>query len=639
MIATLRQTLPAVDTYLAIFQPTLANNLADVLRALLKNREAFLPNAAADRDPHATLIALLGALDTFLTIKVQNELVPVVNTRLPDGNVKLYFNEVIVGTLMFTKRVAFGTVLAWDTHPVDPDAFTEALAGVMTMLLGRSLVLVGEGLMAAMQADMVRACQHAASQIESSKDPFRAMHLRANPEIKALIADTLRIGGEVFGPLPDETRRRLRFILYDIMETLPPSDAAQASLIDNLADQFFIPNRDSLDELTQELLAISRDRFALFVERVLEAGAEFALNAIEDFVKEVIQTVLKWVGNIEDAIRTLFDHLMQLEQALQQLIDQAQRALGDAAQRLDALLEQFSKQTLRVRLRQNIAGEFYRRGKSLLADNGLYRSLPQAAKQIVKGVLRDLINDVIQGPVLDPLFDAIGAVAGELDDVLDDVRSLNPHQPLAPQLLDLVIDRIEDRVRDAFGGTKPRIEVGFNVSVLEFTAHFGLGTIDLPFNKLFAILRDAIAALNFYESALQAAAAALAHAFETSLQLETKQDERDHARANHDRLAQNSPRVHHRAQDRDNREPGTVTRLRRRCRRADQFGRHAAVVSGTCARRAAASAYLPQRPARAAAIARTCRPARPLARAAGIGGRRPDPLSPFRRRDCYRAGR
>ena len=135
--------------------------------------------------------------------------------------------------------------------------------------------------MAALQADMQRACTHAASKIDGPKDPFRAIGIPPNPELKALLAETLRIGGEVFGPLPEETRHNLRFALYDVMETLPPSEADKSSLVENLADQFFIPNQESLEDLSEQLLAISRERFQLFVERVLEASGQVVLGLIE----------------------------------------------------------------------------------------------------------------------------------------------------------------------------------------------------------------------------------------------------------------------------------------------------------------------------------------------------------------------
>jgi hypothetical protein len=34
------------------------------------------------------------------------------------------------------------------------------------------------------------------------------------------------------------------------------------------------------------------------------------------------------------------------------------------------------------------------------------------------------------------------------------MRELDPDEPLAPQLLGLVLERLEDRLRDAFGGDK-----------------------------------------------------------------------------------------------------------------------------------------------------------------------------------------
>jgi hypothetical protein len=537
VIATLRDAVPEVDAFLDVFQdPKIASNLTDVLRALVQNREAFVSNASGKRDPQETLRVLLGVLDAFITIKIQQELVPALDRQISDSNLRLYFDEVLIGTLLYVKNVAFQTVLDWEKHPVDRSAFTEALAAVMTMLLGRSLVLVGDGFMAALQADMKRACDHAASKIDGPRDPFSAMGIPASPELKALLVDTLRVGGEVFGPLPDDTRRNLRFVLYDVMETLPPGAAEQAGFTANLADQFFIPNQASLQELADQLLAISRDRFALFVERVLEAGGNFILQATEAFIQDVIRTVLQWAKDLENAIKTLFDAIGDLDRAIQGLIAQAQQAFDNAVQKLQTLLAQFTNPTLRQRLRQGIADQVYRDAKAVLAGIPLYGSLPSDARRAVRNALRDVVHDLVTSPILDPMLDAIGGIGGELDGVLDDVRELNPNAPLGPQLLDLLIDRMEDRIRDAFGGASPRVDVGFTITVLGFSQHFSLGSIALPFGTLFTILRDAIGALDFYQNTLAAAAAALASAFRISLDLQAKQDERDHKKSDHDRL-------------------------------------------------------------------------------------------------------
>jgi hypothetical protein len=195
-------------------------------------------------------------------------LVPALNQRIADDNLNLYFNEVIMGTLRFIKDVAFQTVLDWEKNPVDQEAFKEALAGVMTMLLGRSLVLVGDGFMTSLQSDMKRACEFAAPQISSRNDPFKAMGITASPELKMLLADTLRVGWEVFGPLPPDARRRLRLVLYDVMETLPP-DAA-GTLLE------FIAGRDHLIAGTNTLVVVVIDPGGQRSQQVVSFGVTAA---------------------------------------------------------------------------------------------------------------------------------------------------------------------------------------------------------------------------------------------------------------------------------------------------------------------------------------------------------------------------
>ncbi len=526
-ITTLRDAIPAVDEYLSIFhQPVVANTLNNVVHTLLQSGGAFVRNKSGDIDPQETLRILLGALDAFLTQKIDQELVPEVNQRIADDNLNLYFNEVVVNTLIFINDVAFQTVLDWEKKPVDQDAFKEALASVMTMLLGRSLVLVGDGFMAALQADMQRACEYAAGQMSSRNDPFKAIGLSASPALKALVADILRVGGEVFGPLPEDARRRLRFVLYDVMETLPPTAAAQSDFLENLSDQFFIPNQEYVDELSDEMLSISLDRFQLFVERVLQSGGEFILDAIEAFIKQMTEAVLKWAKDLGSAIKDLLDRIAHLDELIQDLKVQAQQAFDRATEELDALLEMFSARGFRDRLRSAIVNQIYKDAKAVLADNPVYRNLPRDIRKSIRRALKDFIQDTIEGPLLDPIFDAIGTIAGELDSILDDVQELNPHEPLGPQLLDLLVDRMEDSIRDMFGGARPNINVGFTVTVFGMSQHFSLGKVKLSFTDLFRILREAIDYLSFYESQLEAAAGELGKAFSLAIDIQSKQDER-----------------------------------------------------------------------------------------------------------------
>ncbi len=523
IIAALRDLVPSIDEYLSIFRnPKVADDLRAILRTLLQNREAFIRNSGGDFDPQATLGVLLNVIDAFVTAKIEQELVPAINRQISDGNIKLYFNEVLVGTLLYIKEVAFETVLEWETTSVDRKAFTEALSSVMTMLIGRSLVLVADGFMAVLQTNMQAACAYAASRLDAQKGPFEAIGVAVSPELKALLADTLRIGGEIFGPLPEDTRQRLRSVLYDVMEALPPTQAERASFLTNLADQFFIPNEDSVRALSDQLLAISRQRFQLFVERVLETGGTLLANAIEDIIKQVVETVLHWATELEQSIGSLLNDVRQLGQLIQAAMAQAQQAFAKAIQQLKLLVDQFSNQNFRATIREALTNEFLQIGKGVLAGNPLYRSLPREARNLVTSILHDVIHDLVDAPILNPLLDSIGAVAGDLDSMLDDIRELNPNQSLGPQLLDLLIDRMEDRIRDTFG-SNPRISVGFYVSLFGFSQHFSLGTLELPFATVFTLLRNVINAAEFYNAALEQAAADLGAAFSKSLDLTTKQ--------------------------------------------------------------------------------------------------------------------
>jgi hypothetical protein len=536
VISTLRSTLPGVDEYLSIFQqPGISNNINGVLRALLNNSEAFARDASGAVDPKATLRLLLGALDAFLTLKIEQDLIPAVHKRVTDDHINLYFNELLIATLFFVKRVAFQAVLDWDTRPVDKQAFKEALAGVMTMLLGRSLVLVGDGFMAVLQGEMQRACQHASDNLNSRNDPFKAMGVPASPELKTLIKDTLRIGGEVFGPLPTDTRRRLRLILYDVMETLPPTEAAQRDFLANLTDQFFIPNEAQLSELTDELLEISGARYQLFVEKVLETGGNWILETIEDFIQQFAADVLRWAKQLDRTIEDLFEQIAQLAETIKDLALEAQEAFDDAVQKLEDLIETFSTQAFGVRLRSKSTDKLYKRAKDVLSEDPIYTNLPREARQFVRETLRNTIRGQIDGQMLDPIFNAIGAIENELNDLIDDVQELNPGKPLGPQLLDLIVDRIEDGIRDLFGGTKPGIEVSVNGTFLGISYHFRLGKVDLPFNTLFNLLRDTIDDLNFYETQLEQAAAALSHAFQLDALLVQKEAKEQIKRAEHNR--------------------------------------------------------------------------------------------------------
>ena len=509
-----------------------------MLATLLSNREAFLPDTNGNINPRRTLEVLLNALDGFITERLNAELKQRVYAATPDEVTRLYFDEVLLSAINFAKDVAFRTVLDWDKTPVDKDTFTEALASVLTMLVGRSVVIIGDQFFDLVAHNIQTATAHAAGHLEGPRSVFRAIGIPASPEMTRLFADTLRIGGEVFGPLPDATRARIRGILYEIMEPLPPGGGQ--ALLEELGDQFFIPSGEHVDALRDELLAIARDRFGAFTEKVLLNAGAMLLEAIADFIADALATIKQWEKDLLKALDDLGKALTALADEIAQLIDEMEAAFGKAMDSFEALLETLSNSSMRSALKAQVVDELYSDAKSILKQNPLYKALPREFRSAVKSLLKDTIRGLVNSPIVDPVLDVIGEIAGALDDVVDDVRSLDPDRPLAEQVLELVLSRIEDAVRDHFGSTKPRITVGFSFSYEFFGHHsvsFDLGRVDIPFSTFFGLLRDAVNTLGGLDDALAQVAADLAAAFGKQFDLEGKQAEQAAKQRERDRLA------------------------------------------------------------------------------------------------------
>jgi hypothetical protein len=470
---------------------------------------------------------LLDALDGFITTRLNAELKERVYAATPDEVTRLYFDEVLLSAINFAKDVAFRTVLDWDKAPVDKDTFTEALASVLTMLVGRSVVVIGDQFFDLVSQHVAAGAAHAADHLEGSRSPFRAMGIPASPELVRLFADTLRIGGEVFGPLPDDTRARIRGLLYEIMEPLPPGGGQ--SFLEDLADQFFIPNGEHVDALRDELLAIARDRFGAFTEKVLLNAGAMLLEAIADFIADALATIKQWEKDLLKALDDLGKALTALADEIAELIDEMEAAFGKAMDSFEALLETLSNSSMRSALKAQVVDELYKKGKSLLKQNPVYKALPKGSGARWESLLKDTIRGLVNSPIVDPILDVIGGIAGALDDVVDDVRSLDPHEPLAPQLLELVLSRIEDDLRDHFGSTKPRVSVGFGFSYEFFGHHsvwFEVGRVEIPFSTFFRIIRDVVKAIGVVDDALDKAAADLATAFAKQFDIEDKEEEK-----------------------------------------------------------------------------------------------------------------
>lgn len=534
----LRRDLPGIDRFAQIFSGgPVGPGPSQVLVALLSNREAFLRNANRDVDPKHTLQVLLGALNDFITRELNSKLKERVYAATPNELTRRYFDEVLLAAINFTKDVAFRTVLDWEKAGIDRDTFTESLASVISMLLGRSLVIIGDQFFDVLARNMQTAAAHAARHLEGPKSAFDTLGLHVSPELERLFADTVRIGAEVFGPLPDDTRARMRGILYEILEPLP-SGSGQ-SFVEDLKDQFFIPNGEHVNALKDELLAISRERFGLFAEKVLGSAGTLLSELIADFVDSIIATVRQWEKDLAKAIDNLGRDLQQLAEEIARLEQEVQAAFSEAVDALEVLLEHLSNDSMRAACKSKIVNDLFRRGKSVLRGLPLYQDLPRELRSALEARLKHTIRHLVDGPLVDPVLQVIGNLAGGLDDVIGDVRSLDPHRPLAEQVLELILDRMEDAVREHFGSTKPHLRIGFDFSYDFFgphTVNIDLGRVEIPLSTFFGLIRQAVHTLGSVEAGLETVAAKLAAAFAKQFDLEARRERQSAKTRDRDRL-------------------------------------------------------------------------------------------------------
>src|SRR5204863_4154204 len=98
---------------------------------------------------------------------------------------------------------------------------------------------------------------------------------------------------------------------------------------------------------------------------------------------------------------------------------------------------------------------------------------PADVKADIRSAMRSAIRSALNVPVVDPVLGAVGNLADQVDDLMTDIRGLNPNQPLAGQISNLLLNRIEDAVENAFGGHNPGIDLKFEASWTYWEFDFG----------------------------------------------------------------------------------------------------------------------------------------------------------------------
>ncbi len=449
------QRFPEIKTYLDIFRGPLGADAKAVLAKLLTNAGSV--NISGSTDPSDTLDAIADALADFLSDKLEGEIRPMVRPHLEGReSLRLYFDEIMVPSLRTTVDLVFVQAKSWAAVTLTPKAFTEALSGILVMILGRSLVATTDVLVVQAQGALRDQLLQIADVVENDRnDPRNFLPIMdgltpiPRAELAQLGAETLEILADVLEPFPPEIRSRIRALLYDIIESQPIGSADAAS---QFAEASFMPNRDLAEELAIELAEYAGSNFVRFVEQVLSRAAIAILEAIVDLIEDIERQVEQWINDIEAAAQALFDAIADIAREIAELIAEVQARFDEALDMLEDTLRELDRPSGRARLLDKLAYQAGEAAVAVLRSIDLYKRLRREDKATARSVVRSAARTIVDNDLVDFILEGIGVVGDELADLIEDVRDLDPSRDLVPQLETLILDRIEDALRDFLGG-------------------------------------------------------------------------------------------------------------------------------------------------------------------------------------------
>ena len=452
--------IPELKSFIDIFKTHFNESERELLKLFLENAESFVPNSGGLYVPKDSLRIFVNSIDSFLTTKFKAEVMTAVHKHITDPTIKTYIEEVFLACVISTKDIALNTALNWEKAKYTNDELTEALAGVMIMFLGRSIVLMTDTLLTSVQNELKSNSIRIAELIEKrdSSLPKPVRDMLQDQNVRSLIADSVKIGGEVLGPLPEDTRKKVRYLLYQIFDTVPPGQ--EQIMIDNFKNKKFIPNEDKINDLCRELWDISVERFGLFAEKFLVKVGQFIIDALEDLLQNLVDLALNWERNLALALTTIADELRAIEarrvalnRALISHYGAFERAFGD-------LIAKLKGAEIKRAIKNDLVNKFIVGAETELNKNPIYSLLPKQGKDAAKSSLRSTVDLLLNNPIIDPIFNAMDDIGDELDDLLPDMKRFNSAGNMPAQFMDLLLDNIEQKVKLILGATIQALLLG-----------------------------------------------------------------------------------------------------------------------------------------------------------------------------------
>jgi hypothetical protein len=457
--------IPELKAFIEIFKEDFNDSEREILKLLLSSASGFIQNKNGIKAPKDTLRILVKSIDSFLTKKFKAEVLLEINKHITDVTLKTYLDEVFLTCVIYTKDVALNAALDWEKAPYTNDDFTEALAGVMMMFLGRTIVLMSDTLITATQNETLKICNDIADKIETNhKDIAVLKPILKDENAKQLIVQSLRVGGEVLGPLPDDTRKRVRMLLYQIFEVIKPGKEKDA--LEELRNQLFIPNLKDIEALTRELAGIAKYRFCLFAEKILLNIGKYILESLEELFLHLVGLVLEWEKKLAESLliiaaelKTIDEKIVALNSAMIAQYSLLQTSYND-------FIAKINSTQIKNLVKVELVNKFVTTAEVALKGNPIYKALPNNVKTTAINTMQTTIGAALDSPIMNPIFSCINTIGSELNDLMPTAKSFNAKGNLSEQFLKLVVDKIAEKIRRHFGSTNPSINVAFGFSYI-----------------------------------------------------------------------------------------------------------------------------------------------------------------------------
>jgi hypothetical protein len=505
---------PLVSFLKSLLGPV-APDMVALVGLILKNGGSFaLPGQ--NIDPAKALQVLATGIDQFvqqqLTAELRTSLDPYLRNQ-PDLRVML--DEVMMPSLNFALDVVFGEVAAWATSNIDSKSMTEALSAILLQLLGRSLVVTSDILLAHAQQNMSDLLNRAAQQAGQPGGLAAVFHNKPQVELPAeqiveLIEDALQAAAQVFGPVPDERRARIRNLLYAALD--PLGGAPAQSLLQRLDDPAMVPNLPVLQSLAVELGTLASERFAAFVQSFISRIVTREVQQFQAALAAAIQTAGAWIAQLGQAVAAMERRLEELVAEIQQALAAAAQRIADITASLHHMLDGFGTSQGRQVFASHLVESVTSVALGLLDANWVYQNVvPGFLKAQVRSTLRSIVRTAVSNQIVDQVLSALGGLTQQIDDLVDDIRALDRGHALAPQIRNLILSRLTALVGARFGTVRIPIkfDVKWDVGILKGSATIDLGAVAINANVIQSDIRTAVSALQVFDPVVNALAASL----------------------------------------------------------------------------------------------------------------------------------